>query len=233
MAYATIVELKARINKTGADADVVLTGLLDASTEAIDGLLNRPDGFEADALATARYYSGSGKPYQYIDECVEITEVAVKDSVTDDTYTAWVTPTTNMAGDGDWLAFTGDPMSPEFNPLVKLIPYIAIMIDPAGDESLFISGKIATRGGFRPSSGILRGAPTVRVTAKWGYSVLVPTKVREACVVQAARWWKRGESAWADAIATSDFGSLLFRAPIDPDLKHMLINSRLMKPAIG
>jgi len=233
MAYATIAELKARINKTGSDADTVLSGLLDAATETIDGLLNRPDGLEAASVASARYYAGSGKPYQRIDECVEITEVAVKEAATTTTYTVWTAPATNMAGDGDWFAYAGDPLAPEFNPLVKLMPYTAVMIDPNGDESLFTSGKFTSRGGFRPSSGISRGAPTVRVTAKWGYSVAVPAKVREACILQAARWWKRGESAWADTVASGDFGQLQFRRALDPDLEAMLLQARLMRPAIG
>lgn len=41
MSYATPAELKARINKTGADADTSLQALLDAATLAIDRAVNR------------------------------------------------------------------------------------------------------------------------------------------------------------------------------------------------
>jgi hypothetical protein len=84
--YASITELKLQIDKTGSTGTgdpANLQLLLDASTDAINSLCNRPDGFIALAAATARTYNGEGGPYQWIDECVEITLVEVKDSPTD------------------------------------------------------------------------------------------------------------------------------------------------------
>ena len=229
MAYATIADIKPRIDKTLSDDDPVLVALLDAASEAIDGLCNRPDGFLAITTATARYYAGKGKPYILIDECVAITEVAVKESVTDTSYTAWDTPTTNLAGDGDWIAFRGDPVAPDFNNT----PYTGLMIDSNGDYAVFTTGKYTTRGGFRPLSDIPRGLPTVRVTSRWGYATTVPPQVREATVVLASRWHARGESRWSDALASGELGQLLYRQSIDPDVKAMLIEARLVRPAIG
>ncbi len=229
-AYGTVDELKARtqISSTDASRDTVLTSMLDAAKELIDNLLNHPDGFTALTVATARYFPGSGKPYQWIDECVEISSVAVKDSATDTTYTAWTTPTTNLAGNGDWIAFTGHPDYPKFN----VLPYCGIMVDANGSYSVFTTGMFTTRGGFRPSSDVGRNTPTVKVTAKWGYSVTAPTLIKEANIAQASRWYKKAQSAWADTLANVEMGELMFSKKLDPDIETMLLESRYYKPAI-
>lgn len=221
MSYATAADLKTQINKTSAADDATLTAILAATERTVNLFCNRPDGFEADAVASARRYAGSGKPYQSIDECVEITLVEVKNSPTDTTYTSWVA--------GDWIGFSGDPKDPNYNSL----PYTMLMVDPTGDYAVFYSGSFVTRGGFRPSTEVSRGVPTVRVTAKWGYSVAVPADIKEACIMQAARWYKRLEGAMADALASGELGTLLYRQSLDPDIKHILIGGRYVKPAIG
>ena len=221
MAYATNTELKTRINKTSATDDTVLTALIAAAENNINTTCNRPDGFVALTTAAARVYAGSGKPYLFIDENVSVTLVEVKSSPTDTTYTSWATT--------DWIAFRGDPKDPNFNGL----PYTALMVDPTGDYSIFYSGSFVTRGGFRPSTDINRGVPTVRITAKWGYSVAVPTDIKEACLMQAARWYKRFEGAMSDALASAELGVLLYRQSLDPDIRRILIDGRYVKPAVG
>jgi len=149
MAYGTVIELRARIDKTSVVDDTVLTAIIAAAQRNIDRACNRPDGFEA-SVASARRYAGLGKPYLLIDECVAITLVEVKESATDTAYTSWL-PT-------DWIACRGDPRSPDFNTL----PYDMIMVDPTGDEAIFTSGEFLARGGFRPmTANFWRGAAFV------------------------------------------------------------------------
>lgn len=207
--YATLAELKARLEKTLPDDDTVLSALITAASRAIDAFCNRPDGFVAPTIATARVYAGSGRAWQRIDECVEITLVEVKESATDDGYVAWT--------GADWIAFSGDPEQPDFN----RTPYTAILCAAGGAYSVFTSGFMTQH-----------GVPTVRVTAKWGYAVTVPPAIREACVIQAARWWKRGQSAWADTAGTPELGLLLYRRELDPDLKMILVTGRYVRPVI-
>lgn len=224
MSYASVGELKYQIDKTGVTGTgdpVNLQLLLDASTDAISSYTNHPDGFVAVSTATARTYNGEGGPYQWIDECISITLVEVKDSPTDSTYQSWAVT--------DWVAFSGDPDSPDFNRL----PYTAIMVTPNGTYSHFTSGRFTTRRGFMPDSTVTRGTPTVRVTAKWGYAHVVPSRVKEACLIQAARWFKRGESSWADAMAPSNFGTLMFTKTLDPDVEALLRLGRLVRQAVG
>src|SRR3990167_5571305 len=223
MAYATLAELKPRVNIESTDItrDTVLTALLSAAESAINGYCNRPDGFEADSTASARFYPGSGKSYQWIDECVEVSAVAVKDSASDEEnqYTAWTVGTIVTTTGADVFPATGDPEYPEFT----RTPYTLLVMGANGDYSIFPTGQFRTRGGFRPGTDSVRGVPVLKVTSKWGHSIIVPANVKEAAIVQASRWFKRGQSAWADATVNSDFGILLYRKSLDPDLQAMLM----------
>jgi hypothetical protein len=222
--YATLAELKTQIDKTGVTGTgsaANLQLLLDGATACIDRFCNRPDGFVSLAAAVARVYVGSGHTYQWIDECTEITLVEVKDSPTDAGYTAWAA--------ANWIAFAGDPQAADFNRL----PYQAIMIAPNETYNIFISGQFTTRRGFQPDTTVTRGTPTVRVTAKYGYAVVVPPSIKQACLIQAARWFKRGESSWADSMAPANFGKLMFIKVLDPDVQLLLSEGRFVKPLIG
>jgi hypothetical protein len=204
--YATIDELKAQVNKEYDDDDTVLTAIITAASRAIDNYCNRiNDGFVAASSASARVFPGSGKAYQFIDECIEIETVGVKDSATDETYTTWTTD--------DWIGATGEPKMPNFN----RVPYNFIMIRlDTGSYTYF------------PKSPF----PIVQVTAKWGYAEVVPSSIKQATITTAARWYKRGQSSWADTLASGDFGQLQFRKVLDPDVQMMLRAGRYVRPAI-
>lgn len=222
--YGTVAELNNRINKTTTstipDADLLL--LITAASRAVDNICNRPDGFDAPAGATARIYTALGRRYCFIDECVAITLVEVKDSISDDTYTAWAAT--------DWEAFSGDPDQPDWNSL----PYDALMVDINGDYALFTSGNTALdRFTGRRRRGYNQAVPTVRVTARWGYSDAVPDVIREAALMQATRWYKRYQGAMSDTVAGPDFGTLLYRQVLDPDIRNILVGGRFVKPAVG
>ncbi len=220
-AYCTAVEVRAQAGgKTSTGDDTMIGVLIDAAQLAINGLCNRPDGFVADATATARVFTGSGEGVQFIDECAAITLVAVKDSPSDSTYTSWAA--------GDWLAFSGDPMRPDFN----RTPYTGVMCTADGDYSRFTSGEYVGRGGFKPEVYAGRAVPTVQVTAKWGYALTVPAVIKQACITQVARWYRRGQSSWADTLANAELGLVQYRKVLDPDVEMMLIRARLVRPAI-
>jgi hypothetical protein len=79
----------------------------------------------------------------------------------------------------------------------------------------------------------VRGIPTVQVTAKWGYSAVVPPTITKACEMQVVRWYKRFEGAMADALASAELGQLLYRQELDPDVKFILVGGRYVKPSVG
>lgn len=224
-AYCSAAEVRAQMNMTDATQDANILLIINAASKAINDYTHRPDGFVALAAAAARIYTGSGGPVQKINECVDITMVAVKDSPTDTTYTDWA-PT-------DWIPFTGDSRFPEFQPLDRGRPYTAIMIEPGGDYSHFASGSYTGRGGFRPSHSAHRGVPTVQVTARWGFAAIVPEPIKQATIIQVARWFKRGGSAWADALASGDLGTILYTKAVDPAIALLLNQGRFKRPALG
>ena len=208
--YAEIAEVKAQVGKTATDADPVLTAMVAAASRAIDNFCNRPDGFVAVSTATARVYTGTGKTWLRIDECAAITTVSVKESVSDTSYTDWVGT--------DWIAFRGDPERPNFN----RTPYDAVMVLASGNYAAFLSGGLDSIAN-----------PTVQITAKWGYATTVPDAIKQAAITLCARWWKRGESAWSDVLASGELGQLLYRKELDPDVKMMLVAGRYVRRAIG
>lgn len=225
ISYATAIELRAEIDKTTTRGitDANLQLILDAAARAIDNFTGRrQDGYEAPAAAVARVFAGSGATYQWLQsDAAQITEVAVKDSATDDDYTAWATT--------DWIAFSGDPMCPDFNSL----PYTAVMVDPTGDETLFTGGAYTTVPGFRPSVTGGRGVPTVQITARWGYAATVPDAIKQATIMQATRWYKRLQSAMADGLGGPELGRLVYSKPIDPAINMLLRQGRFIVPSIG
>ena len=220
--YASPSELRAQIDKTttsGAATDANLNIIIAAVSRAIDDFCNWMDGFVALSTGTARVYSGTGKSYVFIDPCVSVSAVAVKNSVTDDTYESWTA--------ADWVAFRGDPYDPNFNGL----PYDGIMTAAGGDFSVFTSGELSFRPGFRPIQESRRGVPTVQVTAKWGYSVAVPSVIKQATLIESARVWKQGQSAHADVMGNAEMGILMYAKQIAPSTQLML--SRFIRPAVA
>ena len=221
--YATLAALKDRVDlNSSTQHDTVLLSLIVASSEKLDRYCNRPDGFLSVATATAHTYAGNGKAVQWIDECTSITTVAVKASVTDTTYTDWTT--------SDWQAGRGDPLSPDLNHT----PYQFITVTPWGSYGYFTSGRYMGQRGFTPEPGSTgRGVATIQVTAKWGYATTVPTDIREACLMQAVRWWKRYQSGMSDTLASGELGTLLYTTSIDPDVASILKGGRYIRHTVG
>jgi hypothetical protein len=226
MSYATLAEFHSFSNLISVTDDVSIQKLLDAADRMIDRFTNRPDGYVALAAATSRLYTAKGGPFLLVDEFVDATLVEVKDSPSDTSYVAWATPTALLAG--DWIAFRGDPSSPEFN----RTPFCGIMVDPGGDYSTFTDGTYGTLRGFRPSSNVSRGVPTVRVWARWGYAVTVPADIKVAACMIAERTYKRMQGNMAVSLATADLGVIEMFSKMDPDVQQILVAGRYMRPSI-
>lgn len=227
--YTTTTALLAAMDKQVDDASGRMVKLITSVSRAIDGICNRPDGFVAPDVATARVFAGRNRGVLRIDECVAITSVAVKRTATDTTYTAWESD--------DWIAFSGDETFPNFN----RTPYTGIMAAPGsgqwftgtlgGDEIAWESG----RAGSGMSRFRRRGAapPTCQVTARWGYASTVPPVIEEACIMQCARLWKRVQGAMSDTLTGGEMGQLIYRVKLDPDVELLLKGARMVRPALG
>ncbi len=215
--YCTLVEVKENLDKTKTATDPAITALIARASAAIDSYTRRPDGYVALAVATARVYAGRGQPYLLIDENVAVTLVAAKEAVDDTAYTAWAA--------GDWLAFHGSPQNPDFNKT----PYNGLFVQPDGGYASFVGGQWGGRG----ERGAVRVAmPTVQVTAKWGYAVTVPDPIKQACIIQVARWWRRGMTGYADATGNAEMGMLLYAKELDPEVRGLLFQGGWVRQTI-
>lgn len=221
VAYATVDQLKIRVDITTAalsdDKEEAYEEILNAMSRKIDNLCRRPDGFVATAADETRYFDGKGKIYLRIPECTSITTVSVKDSYSDTTYVAWISPTTVLAGDGDWYSAAGSFTRPIFN----RTPYTMLLIDPNGDYSGFPDGF---------------NLPTVKVAAKWGYATTVPPTIREAALAEAARLIKRFEASMSTSAGDGNLGALVLsarQAALSKDIQDMLIEGKWVLPLYG
>lgn len=221
--YTKLSVLKEEANLVLDVDDAHLAGAITAASRFIDRYCGREEGFfKADTTASARYYSGSGKVYQYIDPCIEITEVAVKDSATDDSYTTWT-------DDDDYWAFSGNPEYPDFNSL----PYTGVMTNPTGNYLSFTSGRWIKRRGFSLITPYGRSTKTVKITAKWGYSEEVPADIEQACIMVVTRWFARMRGGMADTLASGELGRLVYTQALDPDVASLLDKGRYKLPTSG
>jgi len=228
--YATVAELKPMIQIPAATVtyDVILQSILNSAAKALDDRC-RPDRgkpsrardfFIADTVASAAVYSGTGGATQRIDDCVDITLVAVKSSADDTAYVDWAAT--------DWIKASGDVRRPEFNKT----PYDLLLIAPDGDYSRFLSGTYSGLRGFAPEIARGYGVQTVQVTAKWGYSTAVPDDIHMAAMMQAVRWYKRLQGSMSDVLASGSLGTLIFTKRLDPDIAGILEDGRYVEPVI-
>ncbi len=202
--YATVDEFKAQSDIHDTDWDAVIQLCLDAAAETVDNVCNWGVPFVAGATATIRQMPGTGREVLYIPPCVAVTLVETKSSPLDAVWTA-------LAGTS-WVAFSGDERFPTFDDK----PYTGLMLTGTGIFS-------------KPAGAQL---PTVRVTARWGRAENVPAVIQEATIAQAYRWFKRGQGSWGDALGNADMGLIMFKKALDPDIQMLLVNGRLIRPAI-
>lgn len=225
--YASFADFTDRLGTSLTGKDDLITALLTASSRQVDNFCNRAeDGFVAPAAAVARVFTGLGKRFLHFNatEAFAITTVSMKESVTDTTFTALVT--------ADWRPFRGNPQKPNFN----RVPYHGIQLTLAGNFSRFLDGRVSGMSGFPLLEGEEAvsqvGEPTVEVLARWGYASTVPPEIREATIMIAGRWFKRGEGSWSDALADADFGIMRFMKSIDPDVAFVLQSGRYIRNVV-
>lgn len=216
--YATVDELQVRTNMVAvltAAKETEYEEIIAAISNKIDRFCRRPDGFVATAADETRYFQGSGKRWMRIPECTSITTVSVKDAYLDTAYVAWETPTTVLAGDGDWFPSAGSVDRPIYN----RTPYTLLQIDQNGDYSYFTKGIL--------------GMVTVKIVAKWGYATIVPPDIQEACLAQAAILIKRFEAAMSTVTGDANLGTIVTSvraASLEKDVRNMLVDSNWVLP---
>ena len=77
------------------------------------------------------------------------------------------------------------------------------------------------------------GQKTIQVVALWGRTVAVPDVVKMAVVIQVIRWLERGRQMFTDTGAFPEMGQMTFTQELDPGIRTILKNSRLMRNPMG
>ena len=119
-----------------------------------------------------------------------------------------ITLTTLQTSDGDTFATTWAAKDYQLEPLNGVVDGLtghpATRIR-AVDDFLF---------------NVLDGEATVRIAGVWGWSA-VPTAVKQATVIQAARIFKRNDSPLGIA-GFGEMGAVRVGVQLDPDVKHLI-----------
>lgn len=205
--YTTVTEVKAMMPDTSwsTSYDALLTTIITRASRAIDLFTGREPGAYSVNANTTRYYNGSGNRGLWIDELadvpstVAVAETGVIDNVsgTGGTYTAY--------------AVTDYYLWP-YNTVAERRPFLRLELDQ-------FNGSKYSWHAFR------RG---IKITGKFGYSTTtsLPPEIVQTTIIQAARWFKRGQQAFQDTGAIVELGQLRYVKTLDPDVAEMIMHFR-------
>jgi hypothetical protein len=170
----------------------LLEALVPRVSELVDRWFGYPLGSFKADSATAKYFDGNGE--------LEIWPGNM----------AAAPATVEVAEAGDITDYTlwdsTDYMLRPYNALAEGLPYRSLFIDQL-NGSKWIWYKFPQ---------------AVKITAKWGWSEEVPHVIAEACIVQCARWFKRGQQAFQDAGAVTELMQMRYLKKIDPEVEMLL-----------
>lgn len=192
--YCTATEVKAVMpdGNWGATYDALLALLAARASRAIDRLTKREPGAYAVAADTTRYFTAGSEVDLYIGELA-------------------AAPTTvSIAEAGDLTDLTpllpADYFMEPANALAEGLPYNFIRLDTLNGDWWYWPT-------FQKS---------VVIAGKFGYSTAVQEDVKQAAIIQCARWFKRGQQGFADTGAIVELGQLTYTRALDPDVASMV-----------
>lgn len=201
--YVNLIELKAVLpdEDWGTKYDPSLSWLITRASRMIDKFTQRePDTFLVDA-DTVRYFDGrADQPHEvWIGELAQAptTVEAAEGGVMDDASGANGTYTT-------WA--TSDYLLWPDNAVLQNVPFLRLDVET-------LNGTKANIPPYRKA---------MKITGRFGYSLLVPDDVKQAVTIQCMRWFKRGQQAFKDVGAITELGQLQFVQKIDPDVGNIV-----------
>ena len=79
-------------------------------------------------------------------------------------------------------------------------------------EKLIVDNDAGSKGTF----GTTRKG--VKIVGVWGYSSTPPADVKQACKIQAMRWFMRAKQGYQDAGVNASLGEMIYAQELDPDV---------------
>lgn len=202
--YVTRDEIKQGLpdSSWGSDYDAGLDVLAARASRAIDMHLKRKPGAFYVNADVTLYFDGSGNSQLWIEE------LAAAPTSVQVAETGVLTTLTSWAST-DYVLWP-------YNALDYGTPYLRLDVDlMSGTKSLWY--------GYRKA---------VKIVGKFGFSTTVPGEIKEAAIIQAVRWFKRGQQAFADVGAVEALGQLKYVQRLDPDVAGILEGAKFGRMTI-
>jgi hypothetical protein len=192
--YASVADVKASLRITDNVDDTLIEVALGAASDHIDAYANRVFYNMGTAV---RYYAATDPYFCAIDDLISISELATAVTSNGNYDTIW----------GNYV--NGAPGDYQLEPLNASYPTDGLMSPTTGIRAL-----------WRYLFPTLGGNALVRVTGVWGWSS-VPSAVKAATIIQAARLFKRNDSP-NGVIGFGDLGVTRVSNILDPDVRMLL-----------
>ncbi len=215
--YATLSELKAALpNLSSAlsdgSQDALLTVLITRASRALDRWTQREPGTYSVTADDTRYYDGpdaaiAGYP-PVQGGTVTLTQTAYRslwiDEIADVPTSVYVTPDGNPANYALW-----NPSDYWVWPYAAKsfgLPYLRIDLNVLyGQHQVWYSFPRA-----------------VKIVGPFGYSKTPPDDVKQAAIMQAARWFKRAQQGYQDKVEIAAANTLVYADRLDSDIEKMV-----------
>jgi hypothetical protein len=196
--YCDKDDLKAYIGLTGTSQDNNIDNAINAASREIDRICNR-HFYKTDSV-DAKYFTPNNFTEQIVPDIATTTSLVVKLDTTDNG-----THDTTLVLDTDFYL---KPMNPkeiaETGGSQKYEPY---------DEIVILSRRSGER--FQPSI-----VKNIKVEAYWGFDI-VPPAIKQACLLQATRLWKRKDSPFT-VYGSDQTGQVELFQKFDPDAMKLI-----------
>ena len=192
--YCSTTDLKTMIGLSGSSQDTNLTNAINASSRLIDQITGRV--FFISESVQVKYFTPNNPFILDVPDIATTTGLIVQLDTTDDgSYDKTITLDTDF----------------------YLKPLDVVDLDGDNDipfQTLVIFDR---RSSERFDPDIVRN---IKITAKWGFNA-VPDAIKQACLLQSSRLWKRKDSPFSTYGSSETGESELFQK-IDPDAKTLI-----------
>lgn len=186
-------------SSTDTTYDTAIGSMITAASRLIDKEVGREANWFSSTDEQTRYFDGSGEVVQEIDECHTLTSVSVSES-----------GETCSSGYTDWTLDTDFYVWP-YNYSDLGIPFTRLIADFNGNGINFPRYRKA-----------------VKVVGQFGYSSTPPDDIKQACKIQAVRWFSRAKQMYQDQGGGDWAGQTVFaKNDLDPDVKIILSSYKL------
>jgi hypothetical protein len=199
--YITAGEIKAALpdENWGSGYDATLARLATAASRAIDRFTKREPGFWYVNSDTTRYFDGCGGRELWVGYLAAApTSVSVAETGDVDS---------SAGTGGTYTAWSAtDYLLWPYNATAEGRPYQRLDIDQLNGTKY---------GWYKFPKGI-------KIVGKFGWATAVPDEIGQIALIQAVRWFKRGQQSFQDTGAIVELGQMTYTQQLDPDIAVML-----------